>query len=81
MKIWDNIRKVQNFFIIFFVYYNNGILIEIFSESADQQQLPIRRQKTLLANSNMTKELLDKNIKEAEQNFKKYYFSVSMRRF
>ena len=33
MKIWDNIRKVQNFFIVFFVYYNNGILIEIFSES------------------------------------------------
>ena len=29
----------------------------------------------------MTKELLDKNIKEAEENFKKYYFSVSMRRF
>ena len=29
----------------------------------------------------MIKELLDKNIKEAEQNFKKYYFSISMKRF
>ena len=29
----------------------------------------------------MIKELLDKNIKEAEQNFKKCYFSISMRRF